>query len=263
MDKKAILAVSFGTSHPDTLEKTIAAIEADLAAVFPDRMLYRAFTSGMIIRAIQKRGDAAIDDVPAAMERMLADGVTDVIVQPTHILNGEEYEKLMAQEAPFADRFARIAYGKPLLTSIGDYIETVDVLQNWLPEKREDTAILFMGHGAEHYANAAYAMLEYALHDAEREDIVMGTVEGYPDFDAAVRRITRNPHIKKVMLYPFMIVAGDHAKNDMAGDEPDSWRSMLEAKGYQVKCNLVGLGEIDGIRKIFTAHAVAAQEDAE
>lgn len=261
--KKAILAVSFGTSHHDTLAKTIAALEADLGNAFSERPVFRAFTSGMIIRAVKTRDGINIDDVPAAMRRLIDASVQDLIIQPTHILNGDEHEKLLAQVEPFLASFERVVFGAPLLTSVEDYMETAQALVKTLPEKREDTAILFMGHGTEHYSNAAYAQMEYIFHDMARDDVVFGTVEGYPGFEEALRRLNERPQVKKVELYPFMIVAGDHAKNDMSCDEPDSWKSVLEREGYEVSCHLVGLGEFSEIRNIFTAHARAAINSAE
>ena len=148
MDKQAILAVSFGTSHFDTLEKTIAAIEAELAAAFPERTLRRAFTSGMILRKLEKEG-THIDDVPQALERLAAEGYHDVVVQPTHILNGDEYDKLMAQAVSFAGRFARLSFGKPLLTAEADYRALADALLSDLPAPSEDAAVL---HGPRHGA---------------------------------------------------------------------------------------------------------------
>ncbi len=259
MDKQAILAVSFGTSHFDTLEKTIAAIEAELAAAFPERTLRRAFTSGMILRKLEREG-THIDDVPQALERLADEGYVDVAVQPTHILNGDEYDKLMAQAATFAGRFARLAFGKPLLTAEADYRALADALLSDLPAPSEDAAVLYMGHGTGHYANAAYTQLEYLLHDLGRRDIVIGTVEGYPGFDEALRRLKERHAVRRVELRPLMVVAGDHAKNDLAGDEPDSWKSMLEAEGYQVSCVLRGLGENPGVRALFAAHAEAAEK---
>ena len=259
MDKKAILAVSFGTSHFDTLEKTIAAIEAELAAAFPERALRRAFTSGMILRKLEKEG-AHIDDVPQALERLLAGGFTDVAVQPTHILNGDEYDKLLAQAAPFAGRFARLAFGKPLLTGLADYRALAEALLAESPAPSEDAAVLWMGHGTGHYANAAYAQLEYLLHDLGRRDMAIGTVEGYPGFDEALRRLKERPAVRRVELRPLMVVAGDHAKNDLAVAEPDSWKSRLAAEGYAVTCALRGLGEYPAVRAIFVRHAEEAEK---
>lgn len=252
--KKALLAVSFGTSHLDTLAKTIAVIEADLAAAFPDRTLRRAFTSGMILRRLAKEG-LVIDDVPAALERLAAEGYGDVLIQPTHVMNGDEYDKLAEQAAPFQGRFAALRLGAPLLTGVEDYRETVRALLEELPPRRDGAAVVYMGHGTGHFANAAYALLEYVFHDAGRPDVVIGTVEGYPGFEEVLRRLEERGDVREVELRPLMIVAGDHAKNDLAGEEPDSWRSQLEARGYAVSCVLRGMGENAGVRRVFLRHA--------
>ena len=259
-EKKALLAVSFGTSHHDTLEKTIAAIEKDLAAAFPDRVLRRAFTSGMILRHIARRDNIRIDDVPAALNRLREEGFSDVLVQPTHIMNGDEYDKLMAQAAPFEGQFAALRFGAPLLTAAEDYRDTALALLEELPPEQAGKAVLFMGHGTEHYANSAYALLEYVFHDLGRKDIVVGTVEGWPDFDAALRRLKERPSLKEVELRPLMIVAGDHAKNDLAGEEPHSWKNRLAGEGYAVTCVLKGIGEYPAVRALFCRHAKAALE---
>ena len=257
--KKALLAVSFGTSYLDTLDKTIGAIERELAAAFPERTVRRAFTSGMIIRKLARRDGTVVDDVPAALERLAGEGYTDVTVQPTHLMNGDEYDKLAAQAAPFAGRFERLALGAPLLTALEDYQAVGRALLEELPAPAGDTALVFMGHGTGHYANAAYAQLEYLLHDWGREDILIATVEGYPGFEELKRRLAERPQVRKLLLMPLMIVAGDHACNDLAGEEEDSWRSMLTARGYETTCLLRGLGEYPGIRAVFTAHAARAE----
>ena len=232
MTERAVLAVSFGTSHRDTLEKNIAAIEAELAAAFPERTVRRAFTSGMILRKLAGEG-THIDNVPQALERLLAEDCTDVVVQPTHVLNGEEYHKLLAQ-------------GRALMEA--------------LPAQRADTAVLYMGHGSEHQANSAYALMEYTFHDLGRKDVVIGTVEGYPGFGEALRRLKERPQVRRVELRPLMTVAGDHAKNDLAGDEEDSWRRRLEAEGYETACVLTGLGEYPAVRALFVEHARQAEQ---
>lgn len=257
MSKKALLAVSFGTSHEDTLEKTIVALEQDLSAAFPDYDLHRAFTSGMILRVLAKRG-VHINDVPAALELLLEEGYTEVVMQPTHIMNGDEYEKMVAHASPYVERFERFSTGKALLTSIQDYRDTIEALLAELPPKTEGKAIVFMGHGTEHFANAAYAMLDYMFHDMGRGDILVGTVEGYPELPQVVKKLKHRSQVKELELRPLMIVAGDHAKNDLAGDEEDSWRTQLEELGYQVSCTLMGMGEYPGIRKLFVKHAQEA-----
>ena len=192
MTERAVLAVSFGTSHRDTLEKNIAAIEAELAAAFPERTVRRAFTSGMILRKLAGEG-THIDNVPQALERLLAEGCTDVVVQPTHVMNGEEYHKLLTQAEPYRARFARMSFGRPLLTAAEDYAALGRALMEALPAQRADTAVLYMGHGSEHQANSAYALMEYAFHDLGRKDVVIGTVEGYPGFGEALRRLKEAP----------------------------------------------------------------------
>ena len=256
--KKAILAVSFGTTYHNTLEKTIAAIEADLAAAFPNRTLRRAFTSGMIIRRLKERDGLAIDNVAEALERLAAEGFEDVVLQSTHVMNGDERDKMMAQAMPFASRFTRLSIGSPLLTETEDYFAAAKALLERLPRQQEDTALVYMGHGTEHYANAVYALLEYVLHDLGRRDIHIGTVEGYPGFAEVCRRLEETQNVKNVVLLPLMVVAGDHANNDLAGEEEDSWRSMLVKRGYAVRCVLEGLGENPAIRAIFVRHAKEA-----
>ena len=257
---KAILAVSFGTTFPDTLEKNIAAIEADLAAAFPDRALRRAFTSGMVIRRLREREGLAVDNVTEALERLRQEGFTDVVVQATHVMNGEEYDKLRALAAPYEGAFSRLAFGAPLLSSTRDYRETVAAMLDRLPPQEPDQAVVLMGHGTPHHANAVYAALEYVFRDAGRRDVAIGTVEGYPEFGEICRRLEEMGNVRRVVCMPLMVVAGDHAKNDMDGEDESSWRSMLTARGYQVRCILEGLGENPAIRAIFVRHAMEAAD---
>lgn len=258
--KKAILVVSFGTTFLDTLEKTIAAIEKDIAAAFPDRKLFRAFTSGMIMKRLLERDGMEIDNVTKAMERLLAEGYTDVVVQPTHVMNGDEYDKLRLMAAPFEEKFDRLVFGAPLLTATQDYYDAVEAICAHLPEKKAGAAVVLMGHGTPHHANAVYAALEYVFKDSGREDVAVGTVEGYPELDEVCRRLAEMKDIQSVTCLPLMVVAGDHARNDMAGDEEDSWKSQLSAKGYEVTCLLEGLGEYPEIRSIFVRHALEAAQ---
>ena len=258
MTERAVLAVSFGTSHRDTLEKNIAAIEAELAAAFPERTVRRAFTSGMILRKLARRDGVQIDNVDQALERLAREGYEDVLLQPTHILNGEEYDKLCAQAQPWRGRFARFVVGKPLLTTAEDYLAAADAVMESIPAPEADEALVFMGHGSEHFANSAYALLEYALHDRGWDRAFLGTVEGYPTLDQVLRRLRECSGVRRVRLQPFMVVAGDHAANDMAGEEEDSWKSVFQADGYDVVCRLKGLGELEGIRSMFVDHAKMA-----
>ncbi len=252
--------VSFGTSYPETLEKNIAAIEGEAAAAFPGWTVRRAFTSGMILRKLEQRDGVVLDDVPAALTRLAEEGYQAVVLQPTHIMNGDEYDKLCAQAAPFERRFARFAVGRPLLTAAEDYRAAAEGVMASIPAPAEDEALVFMGHGTGHHANAAYAQLEYVLHDLGWKRVFLGTVEGYPGLEEVLRRLSERPEVKRVILHPFMVVAGDHASNDMAGEEPDSWKSRLESAGYHVSCMLKGLGEYPALRAIFLTHARAAIE---
>ena len=261
MSTKALLVVSFGTSYPHALEQDIGATERVIAAALPNRTFFRAFTSGMILRKLAKRDGVVIDDVPAALERIAGAGYTDVVIQPTHIMNGEEYDKLCAQAAPWREKLDRLTIGAPLLTALEDYRAAAEALMEQFDPPAPDEALVFMGHGTGHFANAAYLKLEYMLHDAGWKRAFVGTVEGYPALEEVRRRLAECQGVEKVLLTPFMLVAGDHANNDMAGPEPDSWKSILETDGYQVTCRLAGLGEYPGIRTIFAAHARAAAQE--
>ena len=257
-EKKAVLVVSFGTTYRETLEKNIAAIEQAVAAALPDRELRRAFTSGMVIVRLKKRDGLVVDTVAEALDKLEREGFTDVVVQPTHIMNGDEYDKLRAQAAPFAGRM-RLRFGAPLLTALEDYRALCQVLMEALPAPEAGEALVFMGHGTGHFANAAYAKLDYMLRDLGW-DAFVGTVEGYPTLEEVLHRLEERPDLRRVRLYPLMIVAGDHAQNDMAGDGEDSWKSRLERAGYGVRCHVAGLGELPGVRAMFAAHALAAAE---
>lgn len=255
--KKAILVVSFGTSYNDTRENTIGAIENQIAARYPDYEVRRAFTSQIIIDKLKSRDGLQIDNLPQSMERLVADGIGTLVVQPTHVMNGYEYEEMMEAIAPYENKFADVKYGAPLLSSVEDYEKVIAALTAELGNIPEDEAVVFMGHGTEHYANAAYAALDYMLKDLGHKNIFVGTVEAYPSLDTVLRKVDEYG-AKKVTLLPLMIVAGDHAANDMAGDEEDSWKTVFKSKGYEVKCVLKGLGEYQAIRDIFTDHVGAA-----
>lgn len=256
--KKAILVVSFGTSHLDTMEKTIGAIEKKLEEGFPDREFYRAFTSGMIIRKLKTEYGMQVCDVAEAMDKMYRDGIKDVLIQPTHIIHGFEYEKMTEQIRSRADCFQEIRIGTPLLGSMDDYEEAVGLIMEDSGLRDEETLVL-MGHGTDHHTNAAYPALDYTFWAKGYKNVVVGTVEGFPEMDEVIKKL-KEQKAKKILLMPFMIVAGDHAKNDMAGEEADSWKSVLSKEGYEVRPVLKGLGEIDGIRRMFVRHAKEAKE---
>ena len=255
--KKAILAVSFGTSYPDTLRKTIAATEQALAEAFPDWEVRRAFTSGMIIRKLKERDGVEIENVHQAMHRLEEEGYTHVAVQSTHVMHGEEYEKMLSQLEPYRMRM-KISVGMPLLHSEEDYLSVAKALLNWLPTLDADEALVLMGHGTTHFANSAYAQREHML-QAHCDRVYLATVEGYPTLDSVERQLAKRPEIRRLMLAPFMLVAGDHARNDMSGDE-DSWAEQLKQAGYTVRCILQGLGECSAIRELFVEHCRLAME---
>ena len=258
-EKKAVLVVSFGTTYRETLEKNVAAIEQAVAAAMPERELRRAFTSGMVMARLKKRDGLDIHNVAEALDALAREGFADVVIQPTHIMNGDEYDKLRRLAAPFSGRL-RLHFGAPLLTTLEDYRALCRVLLAELPALEEGEALVLMGHGTGHYANGAYTQLDYMLRDLGHRAFV-GTVEGYPMLEEVLRRLQEHPEVKRVCLAPLMIVAGDHAQNDMAGDEEDSWKSRLEQAGYAVRCHVAGLGELPGVRAMFAAHALAAAEE--
>ncbi len=249
--KKAILVVSFGTSYNDNREKTIGAIEKAVSLAYPDYAVKRAFTSRMVINKLKTRDGIKIDNVDEAMCNLVLEGYGTVIVQPTHVMNGYEYEEMLSLVEPYKGSFEALYLGSPLLTSEEDYTRLAKAVTAEVPEtNREDTAVVLMGHGTDHFANSAYAALDYRMKDMGYHNIFIGTVESYPDLDTVKRQVTAHK-VKKVVLYPLMIVAGDHANNDMAGEEEGSWKRAFEEEGYEVKCVLKGLGEYDAIRRMF------------
>lgn len=257
--QKAILVVSFGTSFNSTREVTIDAIENEISAAFPDYAIYRAWTSKMIIAKVAKRDNVHIDNVKEAFIRMASDGIRQVIVQPTHVINGYENDRMKEDALSFQDQFDSIAFGDPLLTSEDDNESVVRIIADEFKDLGDADALVLMGHGADHYANSIYAAMDYLFKDRGHKNIFLGTVEAYPMLDSLVRLVSEYSP-EKVVLSPFMIVAGDHANNDMAGDGEDSWASHFKKAGYHVECVLKGLGEYPGIRKMFVQHAQAAME---
>ncbi|BDF05521.1 Sirohydrochlorin cobaltochelatase [[Clostridium] hylemonae DSM 15053] len=252
--KRAVLVVSFGTSHMDALKKSIEQVERHIEEAFPTYRVYRAFTSQMILRKLKRTQHLDIFTVKGAMEQMAADGMEEVIVQPTHIINGIENDKMMEDLMEYTDRFKKIRAGRPLLTSVDDYKKAIHAVMAEV-ELKEGEALVLMGHGTDHHANAAYPTLEYTFHSLGYSQVLVGTVEGFPDLRNVMTRLEISG-MKKVMLMPFMVVAGDHAKNDMAGED-DSWKTELEAAGYEVRTLVKGLGEMKGIRNIYAEHIEA------
>jgi sirohydrochlorin cobaltochelatase len=254
--KPVLLVVSFGTSFGDSREKTIGAIEQALAAAYPDYEQRRAFTSQIIINKLAEEDGLTIDNVEDAMKRLVVDGVRELLVQPTHVMSGEEYDSVIEAVKPFENKFDRVRYGQPLLITDADYDEVIDAITGETSRYAGDsTAVVFMGHGTEHTANATYARLNQKIKARGISRYYIGTVEASPSLDDVLEEIKNTGGITRVVVSPLMIVAGDHANNDMAGDEPDSWKSVMEAQGYEVIPVLKGLGEYAGIQKIFVRHA--------
>ena len=250
--KRAILVISFGTSYKETQEKTIGGIEKCIAGAFPEYKFYRAWTSPRIRAKLQKRDGIHVPDIGEAMEQMLADGIREAVVQPTYILQGFESGKMEEKVAACAGRFEKLVFGKPLLVS-GEDKKAVAQALDGAYRRQEGDCLLFMGHGTEHEANVLYKELEDLFRSMGMNDVYMGTVEG--DFSLAnfLTRIA-GQHYRRICLAPFMIVAGDHAINDMAGEKEDSWKSVIEKNGYETECILKGLGEFEAVREIFTEH---------
>jgi len=247
----AILVASFGTSYKESMDKTIGAIEESIRASFNGYKVYRAFTSQVIKRKIEQEG-LCVYNVTEALEAMIEEGVNNsLVVQPTYIINGIEYGKMVSDVMKYRDRFGDIKFGEPLLSSPYDYKELASVIVSEY-QAGGDEAIVLMGHGSVHYANSAYPAFEYVLKDMGYRNIFVGTVEGYPGIKEVKSRV-KECNIKKVCLVPMMIVAGDHVNNDMAGGE-GSWRQQFEEDGYKVTCCLKGLGEIEGVQGMFIRH---------
>ena len=251
--KKAILAVSFGTSHEDTRKVTIDAIEDSMREAFPDYPVYRAWTSKMIIRKLKNRDNIIVPTVREAMEQMISDGITDVLVQPTHVINGIENDLMKEDALSYRDSFHSISFGDPLLTTEEDSHKAITAIAEEFSNITKKQALVFMGHGTTHFANSIYAALDYTFKDKGYHNFFLGTVEAYPSMES-LKKMVKAYQPEEVVLAPFMIVAGDHAKNDMAGDDPESWYSQFKDEGYEVKAVLKGLGEYKGIRRLFIDH---------
>ena len=255
-----LLVLSFGTSFNDSRRLNIGAIESDLETAFPDYSVRRGFTANIVIDHIQSRDGVKIDDVDEAMNRAVDNNVKNLVIQPTHLMNGLEYEELEEQVAQYADAFDKIAIGKPLLTSEDDFKRVEQALVDWTSEYDDgETAICFMGHGTEAESNAVYQKMQDLLTADGYDNYFVGTVEASPSLEDVLAKVKAGSY-KRVVLEPMMVVAGDHANNDMAGNEEGSWKTTFEDAGYEVTCLLRGLGENEEIRKIYVEHAQAAMD---
>lgn len=253
--KPVLLVVSFGTSYNDNRDLSIGGIEKALQAAYPNYEVRRAFTSQIIIDKLKERDKLNIDNVKQAMDRLVADGVKEVIIQPTHVMNGFEYDDIVAEVTPYKDKFETFKIGKNLLSSDADYDTVVSVITDETKSyAADDTAIVFMGHGTEAPSNATYAKLQERINDKGIKNFFIGTVEAEPTLEE-VMELVQAAGVKKVVLEPLMIVAGDHANNDMAGDEEGSWKTEFEKEGFEVESVIKGLGQMKGIQDLIVKHA--------
>ena len=275
-----ILVVSFGTSFNDSRVADIKGIEDAIQEANPDWSVRRAFTAQIIINHVQARDGEKIDNMDQALERAVANGVKNLVVQPTHLMHGAEYDELMEAVNNYSDKFESVKVAEPLLGEVGDDATVVNDDKKAVAEiltaeavktagfdsldaaKEDGTAFVFMGHGTSHTAKVSYSQMQAQMNNLGYDNVFIGTVEGEPEETSCenVIEAVKNAGYKKVVLRPLMVVAGDHANNDMAGDDDDSWTSMFLASGNfgSVAAQIAGLGEIEGIQKLYVEHTAAA-----
>ena len=275
-----ILVVSFGTSFNDSRAEDIGGVEKALQAAYPDWSVRRAFTAQIIINHVQARDDEKIDNMDQALERAVDNGVKNLVVQPTHLMHGAEYDELTEAVENYKDKFESVKIAEPLLGEVGADETAINEDKAAVAEaitaeavktagfdsldaaKEEGTAFVFMGHGTSHTAKISYSQMQTQMEQLGYENVFIGTVEGEPE-DTACEEVIKKAQdagFKKVVLRPLMVVAGDHANNDMAGDDDDSWKSQFEASGVfdSIDTQIAGLGEIDAIQQLYVAHTQAA-----
>lgn len=277
-----LLVVSFGTSFNDSRVADIKGIEDALAEANPDWSVRRAFTAQIIINHIQARDGEAIDNMDQALDRAVANGVKNLVVQPTHLMHGAEYDELMEAVDAYKDKFESVKVAEPLLGEVGADASAINADKKAVAEaitaeavktagfdtldaaKEDGVAFVFMGHGTSHTAKISYSQMQAQMKDLGYENVFIGTVEGEPEDTACenVINAVAEAGYTKVVLRPLMVVAGDHANNDMAGDDDDSWKSMFNASGKfeSVDCQIAGLGEIEAIQNLYVAHTAEAMK---
>ena len=275
-----LLVVSFGTSFNDSRAKDIGGIEKALQAAYPDWSVRRAFTAQIIINHVQARDDEKIDNMDQALQRAVDNGVKNLVVQPTHLMHGAEYDELTEAVESYKDKFESVKIAEPLLGEVGidetavneDKAEVAEAITSEAVKtagfdsldaaKEDGTAFVFMGHGTSHTAKISYSQMQAQMNDLGYDNVFIGTVEGEPEdtsCEAVIEKL-KEAGYKKVILRPLMVVAGDHANNDMAGDDDDSWKSQFEASGAfdSIDTQIAGLGEIQAIQQLYVAHTQAA-----
>lgn len=275
-----ILVVSFGTSFNDSRAADIKGIEDAIQAAYPDWSVRRAFTAQIIINHVQARDGEKIDNMEQAMERAVANGVKNLVVQPTHLMHGAEYDEMMELVDSYRDKFESVAVAEPLLGEVGSDATVINADKEAVAKAitaeavktagfdsvdaaaADGTAFVFMGHGTSHTAKVSYSQMQAQMNALGYKNVFIGTVEGEPeetDCENVIEAVKAAGYTK-VVLRPLMVVAGDHANNDMAGDDDDSWKSQFEASGAfdSVECQIAGLGEIADIQQLYIAHTKAA-----
>ena len=257
--KPAILVVSFGTSYASSRHITIGAIESDIREAYPDYDVRRAFTSQIIIDHIESDTGRHIDNVEEALDKLVADGVRDLCVQPTHLMDGFEYQDIEATLETYRDKFANIWLGAPLLASKTDQEEVARAVKAAMePYEGEGVAICLMGHGTEAESNSVYGKMQECLASLGYDNYFITTVEASPTF-ADTTKAVKDAGFTSCVLRPFMVVAGDHATNDMADtSDPESLASTMEAAGLEVTSVIEGLGQLDAIDDIYVRHVAEA-----
>ena len=277
-----LLVVSFGTSFNGSRAEDIGGIEKALQTAYPDWSVRRAFTAQIIINHVQARDDEKIDNMDQALQRAVDNGVKNLVVQPTHLMHGAEYDELTEAVEGYKDKFESVTIAEPLLGEVGDSDDAVNDDKKAVAEaitaeavktagydslevaEADGTAFVFMGHGTSHTAKISYSQMQSQMNDLGYDNVFIGTVEGEPEDTAceAVIEKVKEAGYKKVVLRPLMVVAGDHANNDMAGDDEDSWKSQFEASGAfdQIDTQIAGLGEIASIQDLYVAHTKAAMD---
>ena len=277
-----ILVVSFGTSFNDSRVADIKGVEDAIAAANPDWSVRRAFTAQIIINHVQARDDEKIDNMDQALERAVKNGVKNLVVQPTHLMHGAEYDELSEAVEKYKDKFESVKIAEPLLGEVGSDATVVNEDKKAVAEilteeavekagydsldaaKEEGTAFVFMGHGTSHTAKISYSQMQSQMTALGYDNVFIGTVEGEPEDTSCenVIQAVKDAGYKKVILRPLMVVAGDHANNDMAGDDDDSWKSQFTASGNfdSIDTQIAGLGEIEAVQKLYVEHTKKAIE---
>ena len=275
-----LLVVSFGTSYNDSRVADIKGIEDALQEANPDWSVRRAFTAQIIINHIQARDGEKIDNMDQALERAVANGVKNLVVQPTHLMHGAEYDEMCQAIEQYKDNFESVSIAEPMLGEVGSDATVINADKEAVAKaitaaavadagfesldaaKEAGTAFVFMGHGTAHVAKVTYSQMSTQMQTLGYENVFIGTVEGEPEETSAesVIEAVKAAGYTNVVLRPLMVVAGDHANNDMAGSEDDSWKTMFESAGFTVDCQIAGLGEIADVQALYVAHTKAAIE---